>query len=165
MIAEDWGRRWSFPSLSNNEGPFTRVLWSWMSGGAYTCELKCQSCWLPVTCVKVSEEPFGRFDNSTEKYRIKAKKKNLHWIQVDLFQSGLERSESCQNSPTDLRDREAFGRLREHSVFASLRRRLLAPAFLIWWFSCSWVRVPTDRYGQTPEILWRSDVQGGFKTT
>lgn len=75
MIAEDWGRRWSFPSLSNNEGPFTRALWSWMSGGAYTCELKCQSCWLPVTCVKVSEVPFGRFDNSTEKYRIKAKKK------------------------------------------------------------------------------------------
>lgn len=89
------------------------------------------------------------------------KNKILRWIQVDLFQSGLERSESCQNSPTDPRDREAFGRLREDGVFASPRRRLLAPAFLIWWFSCSWLRVPTDRYGETPEILWGADVRGG----
>lgn len=77
-----WGRRWSFPFLSKNKGPVTSALWSWMWGGAYTCEMldscfSCESIRSTFLAILMTEQ---KNTNSRRKSIV------LHWIREDLFQ-------------------------------------------------------------------------------
>lgn len=129
--------------------PVTRAEMSIPPVPRYTCESIRSTCWLfwwLNSTIHIQEEKAFFFTLNTR---------------ISLPTWGLERSESCQSRPTGPRDREAFGRLQEHGAFASPRRLLLAPAFLMWGFSCPWLHVWTDRCGQTPAIFWRA---GGLKT-